>query len=83
MPAVHVLTGLAHAEQEVLTQGGHVTPGHVTRGLAHLLPGHLGLHQELLRVESVEGPEVVGDGQQLGEDGGVVRVLRCQDALED
>ena len=55
----------------------------MTRGLPHLLPGHTRLLEELLRVERVQGPQVVGDGQQLREDGGIVRVLGRQDVLEN
>ena len=86
VPAVtHGHTGL-DTKQEVLTQGGvthTVTPCHVTRGLAHLVTRHTCLLEELLGVEGVQGPEVVGDGQQLGEHGGVVRVLGRQDVLQD
>ena len=84
VPAVTHGPGL-DTKQKVLAQAGvtHVCPGHVTRGLTHLVPGHTRLLEELLCVQGVQGPEVVGDGQQLREHGGVVRVLGRQDVLQD
>ena len=44
---------------------------------------HLALLQELLRVEGVERAQVMDHGHQFREDGGVLGVLRQEDAAQD
>ena len=67
-----------HRGVEVGGGGGRGGPGVQRR----LPPTHLGLLEELVRVEGVEGAQVVDDGEKLAEDGRVLGVLGYKDVLE-
>ena len=76
---VDILPGRLCAVEEMLLQ----LAGLLGRlGQSAGVAGHPTLLQELLRVEGVEGAEVVDDVDELGKDGLVLGVLRNEDVLQ-